>query len=430
MMAVRLIIGDCREALRDLPDESVHCCVTSPPYFGLRSYLPDGHEHKHREMGSEPTPEAFIAEMVAVFREVRRVLRGDGTLWLNLGDSYASSPPGNSTKGVSAKSGLNGVNGASGRYRETLAAGHATKRDTSKMGAKPKDLLMIPARVALALQQDGWWLRSDIIWVKPNPMPESVTDRPTSAYEHVFLLTKSARYFYDAEAVKEAAVAADLGSYDGGAQKLPNGANANGGRNYRAKGNAKTFRGGGAYTASRAFENAAAVGRESHGNAPNEALTRNLRNVLTVATAPYAGAHFATFPPKLIEPFIKAGTSEKGCCPTCGKGWVRVVETKYNNPGNRSTNGPRSLTQRHETAGFAVRLEKDTKTLGWRAACDCPELLPRPAVVLDPFAGAGTVGLVADRLGRDAILIDLSGDYAKQAIDRIKADAGLFAEVT
>jgi DNA modification methylase len=170
--------------------------VTSPPYFGLRDY---GHVG---QIGLEDTPAAFVAQMVEVFREVRRVLRDDGTLWLNLGDSYASSPPGNTTKGVSSKSGLNGVNGASGKYRETLEAGHATKRDTSRLpGLKPKDLIGIPWRVAFALQADGWYLRQDIIWAKPNPMPESVQDRCTKAHEYLFLLSKGPRYHFDAEAI-------------------------------------------------------------------------------------------------------------------------------------------------------------------------------------------------------------------------------------
>jgi DNA modification methylase len=288
-VTVSILTGDCRERLAELPSESVHCIVTSPPYFGLRDYGVAG------QIGLEATPDAFVSELVAVFRECRRVLRADGTLWLNLGDSYASSPPGNKTVGVSAKSGLHGINGASGQYRETLAAGHATKRDTSKIaGLKAKDLIGIPWRVAFALQADGWWLRQDIIWSKPNPMPESVTDRCTKAHEYLFLLSKSATYHYDADAVREEA---EYGRREGTNWKRPREADPRDGRQSEAQ----TVRG-----------------------ADPEA-GRNRRSVWTVATQPFSEAHFATFPPDLIEPCIKAGTSEKGCCAKCGKPWVRDV---------------------------------------------------------------------------------------------------------
>jgi DNA modification methylase len=276
-----ILIGDSLQQLATMPDASVHCCVTSPPYFGLRDYGMDG------QIGLEATPDAFVARLVEVFREVRRVLRDDGTLWLNLGDSYSSSPPGNKTTGVSAKSGLNGINGASGKYRETLDAGHATKRDTSRLpGLKPKDLIGIPWRVAFALQADGWYLRQDVIWSKPNPMPESVTDRCTKAHEYIFMLSKSARYFYDAETVKEPAVSTDARKFtDGGRDKQ-----SDHGRRYAGF--------NGRYADKIALEGAPA--------------TRNRRSVWTVATKPFKEAHFATFPPDLIEPCILAG------CPVGG----------------------------------------------------------------------------------------------------------------
>jgi DNA modification methylase len=255
---------------------------------------------------------------------------------------------------------------------------------------------MIPARVAIALQADGWYLRSDIIWAKPNPMPESVTDRPTTSHEHVFLLTKRPKYFYDAEAVKEEGIipAGTLGA-KGSEQRF-----AQPGINSRPP-EYKVYSG-----------------------------TRNLRNVWTIATHPYSEAHFATFPPELAERCIKAGTSEKGCCPTCGAPWKRQVDTSYDNPGNRTTNGPRSLEQRHETAGFAVRLEKRTATTGWKPTCTCPPAEPVPCTVLDPFAGAFTTALVADRLGRDAIGVELNADYIAMARERIISDAGMFADFT
>jgi len=313
-MAIKLHIGDCRDVLRSLPAGSAQTCVTSPPYFGLRDYGVAG------QIGLEPTPDAFVAEMVAVFREVRRVLADDGTLWLNLGDSYANT-------------GASGPQGKSGdrASRTFTAAAMGSGINGLPPGLKPKDLIGIPWRVAFALQADGWWLRSDIIWHKPNPMPESVTDRPTSAHEHVFLLAKSARYFYDAEAVKE--------------QSLTNDPR----RPYTSEG-AKALDGRTEWKS----------GQKREGN---DFASRNLRNVWTVATQPFSGAHFATFPPALIDPCIKAGSR----------------------PGD---------------------------------------------TVLDPFGGAGTTGLVADRLGRNAVLIELNPEYAALAQNRIVDDAPLFAEVS
>ena len=258
-----VLVGDCREMLAFIPDDLVQCCVTSPPYFGLRSYLPDGHPDKGLEVGAETTPEAYIAEMVAVFRDVRRVLRHDGTLWLNLGDRYGDGKWGGSSGGkhVAALHGNSGI----GRCRKHT-------------GLKPKDLLMIPARVAIALQADGWYLRSDIIWHKPNPMPESVTDRPTSAHEHVFLLTKSSSYFYDAAAVCEMSKPSSIARLSQNISKQIGSSRANGGT--KTNGNMK------------------AVGGE----------TRNLRNVWSINTHPFRGAHFATMPVELAEKCIKAGS--------------------------------------------------------------------------------------------------------------------------
>jgi DNA modification methylase len=192
--------GDWIDVLRTMPDASVHCVVTSPPYWGLRDYGVVG------QLGLERTPEEYVARMVEGFREVRRVLRNDGTLWLNLGDSYASTPPGNKTLGVSGSSTLHGVNGESGRYRDTLSKSVQTKRSTIVGGLKPKDLCGIPWMVAFALRADGWYLRQDIIWSKPNPMPESVRDRCTKAHEYIFLLSKSERYYYDQDAIAEPSI--------------------------------------------------------------------------------------------------------------------------------------------------------------------------------------------------------------------------------
>ena len=309
-MSVRILVGDCRSRLAELPDQSVHTCVTSPPYFGLRDYGHDG------QIGLESTPEAFVAELVAVFREVRRVLRDDGTLWLNLGDSYNNFRV--STNGQSVHGG-----DARGKF--------IGRRPVDPI-LKEKDLIGIPWRVAFALQADGWYLRSDIIWHKPNPMPESVTDRPTKSHEYLFLLAKSERYYYDADAIKQEA-------------KYPNDKRRPIGSEgaWQLDGRKRGENGGGV-----AYE--------------HDTTKSNRRSVWTVPTKSFRGAHFATFPPDLIEPCVKAG------CPSDG-------------------------------------------------------------VVLDPFGGAGTTGLVADRLGRNAILCELNPTYAELAADRLRADGGMLMDV-
>lgn len=283
-MSVKILIGDVRKRLADLSDNSVQCCVTSPPYWGLRDY---GHDD---QIGLEQTPDKYVAEMVEVFREVRRVLRDDGTLWLNLGDSYATG------------AGKVGDHPGGGDQGANWQGATTSPNRMPLQGFKPKDLVGIPWRVALALQADGWWLRQDIIWHKPNPMPESVQDRCTKAHEYVFLLTKSGRYSYDAEAIHEPALS------------------------------------------------------------QGDATGRNRRSVWTITTKPYKGAHFAVMPPELAETCIKAGSAEG-----------------------------------------------DT--------------------VLDPFGGAGTTALVADRLERDAIMIEINPEYAQLARDRVQRDSPMFANV-
>lgn len=318
-MTVTIMTGDCRELLKTLPDESVQCCVTSPPYFGLRDYGVDG------QIGLEPTPAAFVAEMVAVFREVRRALRSDGVLWVNLGDSYSGS-----RKGV-----WNVLDERKAAVKETCRP--SVNPIKVQTGLKPKDLIGIPWRVAFALQDDGWWLRQDIIWSKPNPMPESVIDRCTKAHEYLFMLTKSAKYYYDAASITEDAVSTDVKKFtDGGKDKQRGHGRRHSGFNGR-------------YADKLAIEGVPA--------------TRNRRSVWQIATKPFSEAHFATFPPELPEICIKAGSREG-----------------------------------------------DT--------------------VLDPFGGAGTTGLVADRLGRNAILCELNPEYAAMADQRITVDAPLFATPT
>lgn len=266
-MSVQILQGDCRQTLKTLPDSSVHCCVTSPPYFGLRDYGHDG------QIGLEETPEAFVAEMVAVFREVRRVLRDDGTLWLNLGDSYAAQRGGSHQPAETLACGKNGKTEQGAIVNRDRPAGYNPTRFASRIGLKHKDLIGIPWRVAFALQADGWYLRQDIIWHKPNPMPESVSDRCTKAHEYIFLLSKSARYHYDASSIEEDAKWERWGDQT----------------------EKKEHRGTAGHLGGKALSELPIRDK------------KNKRSVWTVTTKAYSGAHFATFPPDLIRPCILAG---------------------------------------------------------------------------------------------------------------------------
>jgi len=486
------------DVLRALEAGSVHCVVTSTPYWSLRDYqlppvewepvryapmagLPEievpgcDPECKHKwgkeqvihqrgslgtstldgrkpvdgqdrqqdasqgswcrlcggwrgSLGLEPTPEMFVGHIVAIWRELRRVLRDDGTCWLNLGDSYCSIGHKKSHSGF-------GTTGLAGGIAQEHSPTH---RENNGPGLKHKDLLGIPWRVALALQADGWYLRSAIVWAKGlsfcdtysgSCMPESVRDRPTTSYEMVFLLAKSERYYYDADAVREGYSEASLSRYN----------YAFGGDGYKSPTKNPSVRPDGVID-------------------PNPA-GRNLRSVWTINPGSYAGAHFATFPPALMEPMIKAGTSERGCCPQCGAPWERVTDVSYNNPGNRTTNGPRSMERRHETAGFEVRLERQSQTIGFRPTCSCYDDLYRrdfpkpknprkraqrlawdwcewtkgwfkrarrhpglahwptvPCTVLDLFLGSGTTADVARQLDRRWQGIELSKDYCDEHI--------------
>lgn len=314
-----IYIGDALERLKQLPDGLVRCCVTSPPYWGLRDYGVEG------QIGLEKTPEAYVDSIVQVFREVRRVLRDDGTLWLNLGDSYAGSGKGgNPDAGKQATNrGSQSVGVLYGKVGETArqaAVTNVTRLTFPESGIKAKDMIGIPWMVAFALRSDGWYLRSDIIWSKPNPMPESVVDRPTRAHEYLFLLSKSPRYYCNMAAIAEPAVGFEK-THD------PNGSMEVDRVPRKRKGNAKTFRGGGSYTGMAAFDNDTAKGRDSHGNAPNEKGTRNRRSVWEITPKPFRGAHFATYPPLLVEPCVLAGSAEGDTVldPFAGSGTTGVV---------------------------------------------------------------------------------------------------------
>lgn len=390
-----ILHGDVLDMLKTLDSESVHCCVTSPPYWGLRDYGVEG------QLGLEKTPQEYIAKMVEVFREVRRVLRADGTVWLNIGDSYCGSGRG---WGQNPKQ-------MSNRGSLSVTQHHASGGDTKPLGydyGKPKDLCLIPFRLAIALQEDGWWVRSDIIWSKPNPMPESVTDRPTKSHEYMFLLTKSAKYYFDQEAVKEQSI--DPESFTG-----------------RRPRNAPSI-----YLKDPInCKNAGSVtdGKLSFGQMYP---VRNIRTVWTIPTQPTPEAHFATFPEALIVPCIKAGTSEKGCCPECGSPWKRVIEKdtpqQYKGKDIRWGNDGNGMKMKD-------KFNTTTNTLGWQPTCKCQTTsegaegyyspYPIPCTVLDPFFGSGTTGIVAKKLQRKWIGIELNAEYIKIAEKRIEKECGL-----
>ena len=494
----RLYQADARAL--PLPDESVHCVVTSPPYWGLRDYKlepqvwggssgcahtwdrelletetgggnwtqavngrgevqPGGPEAKREAvpiravtescegcgawlgtLGLEPTVELYIAHLVEVFREVRRVLRKDGTVWLNLGDAYAND----------GKWG-----GATGGKQAYLPdSDREMSRQKRATGLKPKDLIGLPWRVAFALQTDGvadvkalgviervrtdildeymergetppdrvlavlerldaeyaeakgdsWWLRSDIVWDKPNPMPESMRDRPTRAHEYVFLLTRSARYYYDGDAVRQPVFS--------GLSDL------------RKIAEAKDRIGCKHKTLDDPLSKASSATNIGRKRAVGDPSGRNLRTVWTIATEPYKGSHFATYPQKLVEPCILAGTSEKGVCGECGAPRNRVVNRRFKPQGDvseekgiRSAGSQKPLDASNGWSGYP-RGTTEAETLGWQPTCDHDAPVV-PATVLDPFVGSGTTLAVAQRLGRLSLGVDLNPNYLDMAAKRI-----------
>jgi len=469
-----IVHGSVHQGLASLPDESVQCIVTSPPYWGLRAYgtepqvwggdpacqhdwkethpagyrssdtnpgplQSDGNKNRERlissvcstcdawrgELGLEPTPEMYVQHLVEIFREVRRVLRKDGVVWLNIGDSYA-------TNGIYI-----------GDYKRRHPEHHDFHTDNSERypqkqkgfrggeyNIKPKDLVGIPWRLAFALQEDGWWLRRDVIWNKPNPMPESTRDRPTSSHEYVFLLTKRATYFYDQDAIREEPVSTEKATWDG-----------YGGKSWHD------------------HKDDMGKGQSQLKSMPNVShpAGRNKRSVWTITTQPYLGAHFATFPTALVEPCIKAGTSERGCCPKCGAPWVRVVEKGEPDDDWKASCGADSTGEYHGESekfrkqdalgkatytGFNARYKAKQQNASdvkrrilegmreristWEPGCDCiiegpmGAAEPVPCVVLDPFAGSGTVAKVARDLGRFSVSIELNPEYVEMIKKRMR----------
>jgi DNA modification methylase len=366
-----------------LASGSVHMCVTSPPYWSLRNYQVDG------QLGLEPLHdcggwvtgdncgECYVCHMRQVFAEVWRVLRDDGVVFLNLGDSY------------------NGSGGAGGDYNEGgLKAGQPRYPGHRAQSLKPKDLVGIPWRVAFALQADGWWLRSEITWCKLNPMPEPALDRPTSATEKIFLFAKSSRYFYDQAAVRENFADERHGQDGARIERIRNvGGRTDG------------------FTTPNGWNN------------PNGNSGRNQRNWWALAAEPYAGAHFATYPTEIPRRAIKAGTSQAGCCPACGAPWKRVVEREsFSNWRERS--GRDNGYGRADTNAPVPSIPSPAiNTTGWSPTCTCDAGDPIPATVLDVFSGAATTGLVAQQLGRRYVGLDLSPDYLRLSRERLGMDA-------
>ena len=390
---IKILTGDCLKVLPTLESESVQSCITSPPYYGLRNYGVD------LQIGLEPSPEEYVEKLVAVFREVKRVLRDDGTLWLVIGDSYW---------GGRGKSGYELPEEAEARRAKgkTFQTAHNVpgNRDMRPTDGKhpvikPKDLIGIPWMVAFALRNDGWYLRADIIWHKPNPMPESVTDRPTRSHEHIFLLTKSARYYYDADAIREKSkwVDSDGRPIDSWGRTIE----------IKTSGNGQTSRGG------------TGVPQTLGANVMDG--KRNKRDVWTVSTSSYPEAHFATFPPKLIEPCILAGTSPKAC-EHCGAPWKRVTETIGLPRNDKRTHSTKEQRQGKTPAPEPVKggnTSPIVTTMGWHPTCDCENTGAGRCIVLDPFAGSGTTGAVSIKHGRSFIGVELNPKYVEMIHARL-----------
>ena len=373
---IKFLQGNCIDKIKELDDNSIDCVVSSPPYFGLRDYGVDG------QFGLEKTYQDYLTNTVKVFETFKPKLKDTATIWWNVGDSYSSGKR-TSTTNQSLRGNKD----------------YGVTRTPVQQGIKEKDLLMIPNRVAIALQDAGWYIRSEIIWHKPNPMPESVRDRPTSCHEKIWLITKSKKYYYDADAIREPVAKGTITRLSEKNLKNQKGSNrGNGGM--RSNGNMKPV-----------------------GNME----TKNKRNVWTVTTKPCKEAHFATFPKDLIEPCIKAGCPEKVCV-KCGTPYVRnlkIIFTPERKTRDNMVNviPGRDKPTRMNSKNMESLIKKD---LGFKKDCNCKTDEFKSGVVLDPFGGSGTTGIVSALNNRNAILIELNPEYIKIAEDRINKEFGFF----
>lgn len=433
--------------MSELADNSIQCCITSPPYWGLRKYSGNqdliwgGEKDCQHEwgkkieigdnrfrgvnamvaaqhnaavwgggkmlssfcslcgawkgaLGLEPTPELYLDHLVGICREIKRVLRKDGVFFLNIGDTY-SATRWSDAKGTGAWS--------SDKKKE---ANPVINRDGA--GLPTKNLCLIPFRLAIRLQEDGWWVRSVIIWSKNNPMPESVRDRPTESHEYILMLTKSARYYWNQEAVREPLqpITIKRYQYDSG---------------FHQKGGRGELYG---FPQKRGFKSkhGTTFGEQEqfHGqDINNYPFGRNLRSVWEFSTQGFAGAHFATYPEKLPEICIKAATPEVGCCAECGKPWVRVTNHSYKVRALRAQTEKQFESVGGSRPNMPFMGDKISITLGWKPQCKC-EADKTPSLVLDPFAGSGTTLLVASKLGRRSVGYELAEEYCRLAVERNK----------
>ena len=444
--------GHVLDVLRSMESESIHCIVTSPPYWGLRTYghwqmqtlwsdngmshFPESRRYKGDRhlfwlkwraaerggvfcryrccwigsLGLEPSIGMYIAHVVQVFRQVWRVLRKDGMMWLNLGDAYAND----------GKWG-----GETGGKQAYLPDADRMRNGRQKLrtGLKPKDLIGMPWRTAFALQDDGWWLRSDIVWSKPNPMPESVRDRPTRAHEYLFLLTKSARYYYDHVAIRSPMVSTTTKKPDG--WDTGSGAHGSFHRSGREKGEPIDKQRGHSRRHDGFNDRWDSMSKDEQ-----QAAGANKRDVWHIATQGFKDAHFATFPVALVEPCVLAGTSAHGVCAECGAPWERVTKQTFRSQEDvslaKGEKGSGDQKPMDDTNGWdgAPRGTTATTTLGWEPTCDHDAEVV-PATVLDPFCGSGTTGVAALRHERGFIGIELNPDYIELARERIVNDAPL-----
>ncbi len=406
---LRLHLGDVRKVLKDVPPSSVHTVVFSPPYLGLRDYGADG------QIGLESDWKEHLEVMVGVCEQLRTVLRDDGTMWINYGDMYAQSGRPATPEEIATDRSRAARNGHyTGAF--TGYGGWNRAAGTVGNGLKSKDLVGMPWRLALCLQEAGWWLRSDCIWAKANPMPSSVTDRPTLSHEYVFLLTKSSRYYYDREAVRVPLITQERRTeriqYQGKSKKT------------------STF-----IPPNPDGRNLWTVQTDLSGDVDKELLWQafqwaqlhfggDVGTVWEFACQAYREAHFATFPEKLPQTCIRAGTSEHGACAACQKPWIRLVEPtpEYAQKlGKDWTNNSPDRKHVNRNGTVVARCQPTYVTTGWKAGCKCGTEERVPCIVLDPFAGSGTTGVVALREGRTFWGIELNPDYHRQALERCQA---------